>query len=194
MKKSKKIAIGIGIAWLVTLGIHVGTLPGGVPSIGTKDGYYWDEFADGKRSHYMLGFMEVPKYQAGIPFLFTYSGGAMPASIDLALDTDSSFEGKTLVIQKATLVYDDGHSYDIIHESRPRSGIFFELERQEKKYGRATIAIPDCIWKKQSYTVEVHGFIENVDEDIVIREDVRVLYSENSFIYPGWFYFMLRGV
>jgi len=93
MKKPKKIAISLGIVWLLTLGIHVGTLPGGIPSNGTKDGYYWDEFIDGTRPHYMLGFMEVPKYQAGIPFLFTYSGGAMPASVDLALDTDRSFEG-----------------------------------------------------------------------------------------------------
>ena len=194
MKKSKKIAIIIGVAWLLTLGIHVGTLPVGVPSMGTKDGYYWDDFVERKRPHYMLGFMEVPQYQAGIPFLFTYSGGAMPASVDLALNTDSSFEGKSLVIQKATLVYDNGHSYDIIHEDRPRSGIFFELERDERKYCRATVSIPGCIWKKQDYTVEVHGFIENGEDNVKIREDVRVLYSENSFIYPGWFYFLYRSV
>ncbi|PXA03331.1 hypothetical protein DDZ13_12985 [Coraliomargarita sinensis] len=194
MKKAKRIAITIGIAWLLTLGIHVGTLPGGVPSIGTKDGYYWDDFIDGKLPHYMLGFMDVSQYDTGIPFLFTFSGGAMPASVDLALNADSSFKGKSFVIHKATLVYDDGHRYDIVHETRPRSGIFYELEREGKKYCRAKVAVPGCIWKKQDYTVEVHGMIENGEKDIEIREDVRVLYSENSFVHPGWFYFLYRSV
>lgn len=190
----KKAAIIGFVAWLLTLGLHVGTLPGGVPSIGTKDGYYWDQFVEGKRSSYMLGFMEVPHYQIGIPFLFTYSGGAMPASVDLALDTASSFEGKSFVVEKATLVYDDGQSYDLIREDSPRTGVFSMLEQEETKYCRARVAVPACIWKKQDYRIEVHGFIQNGDERIEIREDVRVLYSENSFVYPGWFLFFLRGV
>lgn len=194
MKTYKKLAIVGLAAWLLTLGLHVGTLPGGVPSIGTKDGYYWDEFIKGKRSSYMLGFMEVPQYQVGIPFVFTYSGGAMPASVDLTIDTNSSFNGKSFIIEKATLVYDDGQSYDIVNEYSPRTGIFSILEREEKKYCRARVAIPACIRKKQDYKIEVYGFIQNGDERIKVREDVSVLYSENSFVYLGWFLFFLRCV
>ncbi len=193
MKTYKKLAIVGLAAWLLTLGLHVGTLPGGVPSIGTKDGSYWDEFIEENRPSYMLGFMEVPQYKVGIPFVFTYSGGAMPASVDLALDTNSIFDGKSFIIEKATLVYDDGQSYDIVHESSPRIGIFSILERGEKKYCRARVAIPACIWKKQDYKIEVYGFIQNGDERIKIREDVSVLYSENGFVCLGWFLFLLRG-
>lgn len=192
MKTYKKLAIVGLVAWLLTLGLHIGTLPGGVPSIGTRDGYYWDEFIDGKRSLYLLGFMEVPKYQAGIPFVFTYSGGAMPASVDIAIDTNISLNEKSFVIDKATLVYDDGQSYDVVREDSPRSGTFSILERDGRKYCRARVAIPACIWKKQDYKIEVHGFIQDGDKSIKVREDVRVLYSENSFIYPGWFLLFLR--
>lgn len=194
MKTPKKIAIIVIVVWLLTLGLHIGTLPGGVPSIGNKGSYYWDEFRDGKRLSYMLGFMEVPHYQVGIPFVFTYSGGAMPASVDLALDTTSSFEGESFVIEKAALVYDDGHSYDIVHKDSPRTGVFSTVERDGIKYCRAQVAIPACIWKKQDYTIEVYGFIQKDDEKIEVRENVKVLYSENSFVYLGWFLLLLRGI
>lgn len=134
----------------------------------------------------MLGFMKVPEYKVGIPFLFTFRGAAMPAPLVLSLFTKSRFEGKSFVIEKATLVYDDGDSHDIISDSDPRSEKLSAVYKVEGKFCAARIAIPSCIAHKRDYTIEVHGFIENGEDDVRIREDVRMLYTEKRFFYLGW--------
>lgn len=192
------------VVWALTLGLHIGSLPGRIYPDGRKDGrvfsvepidgQYWEELVEGKRSFYMTGFMKVPEYQVGIPFLFTLRGAAWPASIDLSLITENRFEGNLFVIEKATLVYDSGHSHEIIFESGPRSGILSTVYKEEGKFCIARVAIPSCIEHKRDYTIEVHGFIEDGEEDIRIREDVRMLYSEKKFVYLGWWCLFARMV
>lgn len=202
MKRPQKLGLIAFGAWLLTLGLDVGSFPGGVAltgfadgrvsSVGTKNGPYWKELVEGERSSYMLGLMKVPHYKVGVPFLFTVHGAAMPASVDLFLHTDSGFEGRSFVIEKATLVYDGGFSHDIIFKGNPRSGILTARQREGRKFCRAEVAIPGCIAHKNNYTIEVHGFIENGEDDIRIREDVRVLYSEDRFVRLGWICLIAR--
>lgn len=142
----------------------------------------------------MLAFMEVPHFQIGIPFFFTYTGGAIPASLDIALTADSKYNGQIFVAEKATLEYEDGTSYEIIRNNRPRSGVLSIIERSEKLYSSARIGVPNIIRKKQDFTIEIEGFIQTEARKIRFLESATVLYSHNTFFLPGWLYIMSRGV
>ncbi len=190
MKRPKNFFIAILVLWMFTLGISVGTLPNGVPVIGTKDSYYWDEFVEGSRSLYALAFMEVPNYQVGIPFLFTLHGGIFPASVDIAINANEKYLDDTVILNKATLTYQDGQTYPLIHKKYPRAGVFHKEERDGIKYCRAKICVPNCIRKKQDFKIRISGFIKTEDEQIEINEDLSVLYSENTFFYIGWMEFL----
>jgi hypothetical protein len=199
-KQLKRVLVAFLILWVLTLGLHVGTMPGGVPVLDTKDNHSWGDFMDGKTDLSVIAFMEVSDYQVGIPCLFTFSGGAMPASLDIAITTDETHAKSTVVIEEAIVTYEDGTTSNAVYSEEPRSGVLSEFDvidsdrREGKKSYRAMVGIPDCIWKKQDFSVKLSGHITGAEERHPFSTEVGVLYSENSFIYLGWYLLMMRGV
>ena len=186
------------VIWAATLGIHVGTSPSGIPVIGTKDAYFWDEFLDEKRSLHLIAFMEVPHYQVGIPFLFTYGGGAMPASVDLRLTTDQKHKGGHVVIEEITITYEAGQSGKIVRKDNPRAGILSEFgvvpsdQRENREFYAARISIPDCIDERQDFTLNVVGYVQWKGGKQPFNEDVRILYSRGGYVTIGWVQVLLK--
>ncbi|MCH8042113.1 MAG: hypothetical protein IID44_00200 [Planctomycetes bacterium] len=193
-----RVAVCMLLIWAATLGIHFGAMPSGIPVGGTKDVDFWEEFLDEKRSLYLSASMEVPRYQVGIPFLFTYSGGAMPASVDLFLTTDQKHKGGHVVIEEVTITYEDGQSGKFVRKENPRAGILSELEvfpsdqRENREFYAARISIPHCIDERQDFTLNVVGYIQWKGGKQPFNEDVRILYSRGGYVTIGWVQVLLK--
>lgn len=194
LKPWQKIAAVMAVLWVLTLGIHVGTSPSAFTVDGAKGVDFWDEFLDGKRKLHFYASIEYPQFQVGVPFLFYYGGTAIPASVDLAITTKQEHANSTLIIEQATLQYEDGKVQELINGGATRSGILslyetpFESDRRAgQTMYRTYVAIPNCVWEKKDFTLTFSGFILSPNGREPFSGTAAIHYSENFYLYPGWF-------
>ena len=168
------------------VGCVAGTSPSGIPRIGTKDYYDWDAFAAGDRKILLIAFTRFSSHQVGVFPVASFEGSSLPASLELALDADKAFIGRTAVMEEAYVTFKDGERLDLIRQSSPRKTQFTAQKRDGLSYSRAVFYLHDCIKKRKDYTVYTRGYIQGARGRISYREKAGVIYNSNFTILPIW--------
>jgi hypothetical protein len=171
---------GVGLLWLLTLGLH----PCWFVRAYCKghDQYQQPEV-------YVV--MDPSTCDWGLNFIFGGQFDVLPYPLEIAVTIDDRVEGDGVVIESLEVTFPDGEFHQVIRPEWPRGGPFGEdtaLRTEEdsgRVFRRARIGIPKAVWRRDSFTMVIRGYIYGSDKQPFERK-LRMDYSRDLQIITGW--------
>ncbi len=195
MKKTimKNVLIPIiFVTWVFTLGIHVYSREGAF-SFETQDiitSVPVELKIQGSVYSRDTSFKDK-QYYYGIPYVFSYSGVRFisPSSLELRIFMDEDYEGAQIIIESASLLYENQEKFDLIETNQPvKSLIQKEIVKTypPRTHYLSKIIFPKSIYKAKDFEVAYSGYIlfEGQKINFSFKHEAHQLKSRE--IVPGW--------
>jgi len=108
----------------------------------------------------------------------------LPYTLDFRAIVSDDYKGDSFILEKLICIFDDGDKFVVVNT--PQSGSFSKNESLSKHRSckGLSIILPDAVKKRGAFDIEFKG--QFVESKKIIEDTLRMRYSRNVNIWPGW--------